>query len=197
MGRPRKFDEANVVQQAMLAFWQCGYESTTIRSLQEATGVDGKGLANVFGDKEQLFLRALDTYTQMASQTLEQVFATPSIEAIGVLFQAFVADPADVGDPRRSGCLVVNTVFELGPSTEPIRERIASYRALFIHHFQAALAASGVDDPSGRAEFLLAMWWGALSQVRLAGSTQAAKPVVEQIQQTLQHWAAQAATSTD
>ncbi|MEO0974590.1 MAG: TetR/AcrR family transcriptional regulator [Pseudomonadota bacterium] len=188
MGRPRKFDEAEVVQRAMVAFWQCGYESTTIRALQTATGVDGKGLANAFGDKEQLFLQALDAYTDFAAQTLDQVFATPCVEAIGAFLQGLASEDVPADDPRHSGCLMVNTVFELGPTSDAVRERVERYRGLFIDHFEAALAGSGIADAKARAEFLLAMLWGAVSQVRLTGSTRAAAPVVDQIRQTLASW---------
>ncbi len=39
-GRPRGFDESDVVNTAMVAFWSSGFAGTTIDELEKATGVD-------------------------------------------------------------------------------------------------------------------------------------------------------------
>ena len=38
-GRPREFDRDTALQQAMLAFWQHGYEGTSMADLVAATGL--------------------------------------------------------------------------------------------------------------------------------------------------------------
>ena len=106
MARPRNFDLKDVIQKAMMAFWQDGYEGTTMRSLQEATGVNGKGLSNVFGDKEQIFLKALEAYSEMYENVLNDSFAIPSLVAIEKFFEGLIEDQGTAEDPLSNGCLL-------------------------------------------------------------------------------------------
>lgn len=188
MPRPRKFDEAEVIEKAMLTFWQCGYDATTMKILQESTGVDGKGLANAFGDKEQIFLKVLDAYTDMASAVLSQVFAEPSIDSVIAFFGGIVDSDIDEEDPRQSGCLMVNTVFELGRTSDSVRKKVEKYRQLFLDCFELSLSASSIADPHQKSELLLGMLWGALSQIRLSGTIAAAKPMAREIINMLKSW---------
>lgn len=46
----------------MLAFWESGYETTSISDLTAAMGVTAPSIYAAFGDKKQLFLEALRRY---------------------------------------------------------------------------------------------------------------------------------------
>lgn len=188
MARPRKFDENEVVQNAMRTFWKCGYEATTMKLLQAATGVDARGLSNVFGDKEQLFLRSLEQYHAIFEMGLAKIFENPSIEAVDAFFEKLADDDIPDDHPANQGCLMVNTVIELGSTNEAVRERVERYRQMFIDHFQTSLTASNVSEPEDKAELLLGMLWGALTQIRLSGSKSAAKPMAHQILLVLRSW---------
>ena len=61
-GRPRNFDEAEVLAQAMQTFWTHGYEGTGVAELERATGLLRQSLYGAFGDKRRLFMRAVDYY---------------------------------------------------------------------------------------------------------------------------------------
>lgn len=188
MARPRKFDENDVVHKAMRAFWQCGYEATTMKTLQDATGVDARGLSNVFGDKEQLFIRSLEHYHAMFEGGLAKIFETPSLAAIETFFGRLADDDVPPDHPTNYGCLMVNTVIELGQTSEIVRQKVENYRKMFIDYFQAGLKASNIADPEDKAELLVGMLWGALTQIRLSGSKSAAKPMALQILQILKGW---------
>ena len=62
VGRPRQFDEDEVLEAAMEAFWANGYEATSLSQLMEATGLHKGSLYQAFGDKHSLFLAALERY---------------------------------------------------------------------------------------------------------------------------------------
>ena len=66
---------------------------------------------------------------------------------------------------------------------------IAQYRELFRSNFQRALEAEGILDSDTRAGFLLRALWGALSQIRLAGNTAAARPMTTIVIETIRAWA--------
>ncbi|MEM6640200.1 MAG: TetR/AcrR family transcriptional regulator [Pseudomonadota bacterium] len=188
MPRPRQFDEQDVLLKAMTTFWKHGYEATTFKMLEEATGVGVRGLSNVFGDKEQLFQRSLEAYHAMAETMISTAFATPSVDAIISFFEGLTAATTGADEIRNAGCLMVNTIFELGKTDSSFGPTIEAYRNMVLGHFEKALIASEVDDAPARAEFLLGVLWGALSQIRLAGSTNVAAPTIDVAVCTIRMW---------
>ncbi|WP_308916484.1 TetR/AcrR family transcriptional regulator [Jannaschia sp. LMIT008] len=189
MARPRNFDEDEALGAMVAVFWHHGYDATTMRMLEEATGIGVRGIANVFGDKEAIFLRVLATYHAQARGVVGAVLEPPSLDGVRMLFGSLAA-PADGDDVRNSGCLMVNTVFELGRTSAPVREAVEAYRTMWRDAFAACCAAGGVDDPQARGEYLLGLLWGALSQIRLAGRTDAAAPMARIAVETVDGWAA-------
>jgi TetR/AcrR family transcriptional repressor of nem operon len=66
MARPRQFDEERVLRAVRDQFWDAGYAATSLEDLMRVSGL-GKGSPYAaFGDKHQLFLRALRSYTAIA-----------------------------------------------------------------------------------------------------------------------------------
>jgi TetR/AcrR family transcriptional repressor of nem operon len=115
------------------------------------------------------------------------MFETPSVDAIIRIFER-VSSPADSDDARSSGCLMVNTVFEIDEPPGDIADEIARYRDLWRSTFQEALEADHIANAETRAEFLLGALWGALSQIRLAGDTAAARPMTSVVIETVRSW---------
>jgi AcrR family transcriptional regulator len=62
IGRPLSFDRDAVLEKAMRAFWESGYETTSISDLTAAMGVTAPSIYAAFGDKKGLFLEALRRY---------------------------------------------------------------------------------------------------------------------------------------
>jgi len=61
-GRPLSFDRDQALEQAMHVFWQRGYEAASIAELTAAMGITAPSLYTAFGDKERLFLEAIERY---------------------------------------------------------------------------------------------------------------------------------------
>ena len=59
MGRPRGFDERDVVDSAVGLFVRLGYEATSVDDLVAATGLHRGSLYKAFGSKRGLFVTAL------------------------------------------------------------------------------------------------------------------------------------------
>jgi TetR/AcrR family transcriptional repressor of nem operon len=187
MARPRSFEEPELLEAVMVAFWRHGYSATTYRSLETMSGVGIKSLANAFGDKDELFSKALARYREMVAGNLSKMFDPPSIGAIVAIFER-VSSPAEGDEPRSGGCLMVNTVFEIDEPATDVAIEIAQYRELFRSNFQRALEAERITDVDTRAEFLVGALWGALSQIRLAGDTAAARPMSSIVIETIRNW---------
>jgi TetR/AcrR family transcriptional regulator, transcriptional repressor for nem operon len=160
--RPRNFDDDDVVDRAMDAFWTHGYANTSPAQLAAATGVAKGSLYNAFNSKRELFDRALARYDVLGTGVAEEFMSRPGStrECIGA-FLRFLVD-SDVEQPVRRGCLAVNTTVELA-GRDP--EAMRAVRAMQEHTI-AALAARiargrregdvGPDtDPRTVAEFLM------------------------------------------
>jgi AcrR family transcriptional regulator len=57
-GRPREFDRDKALERAMLAFWQRGYEGTSMADLVQALGIASARIYAAFGSKQDLFRAA-------------------------------------------------------------------------------------------------------------------------------------------
>jgi TetR/AcrR family transcriptional repressor of nem operon len=187
MGRPRSFEESELLEAVMLAFWRHGYTATTYRGLEALSGVGIRSIANTFGEKDELFAKALSRYRHRVADNLGVMFEHPSVEAIIGVFER-VSSPAEGDDARNAGCLMVNTVFEVDDPTDDIADEVARYRDLWLSTFLHALEADRIADPETRADFLVGALWGALSQIRLAGDTTAARSMTSIVIQTISGW---------
>lgn len=62
IGRPRTFIHEDALNEAMLAFWEYGFETTSMSLLTKRMNMNAPSIYAAFGDKKNLFLKALDMY---------------------------------------------------------------------------------------------------------------------------------------
>jgi len=126
MPRPREFDESAALEAAMECFWQRGYEATSLRDLTASMGLTAPSLYNAFGDKEELFARALELYldrtTRDRLRRLEEKLAPKA--AIHRFFAEIVEH--SINDRQRKGCFLVNSALEVAPHHADCRAVIAA-----------------------------------------------------------------------
>jgi AcrR family transcriptional regulator len=112
MGRPREFDAGAVVEAAKQLFWTCGYLTTTVADLEQATGLSRSSLYATFTSKRDLFAAVLGVYVETFIDPLigplETQDAGPA-EIIGYfkVVEALFEDPV-----AQRGCLLINTIGE-------------------------------------------------------------------------------------
>jgi AcrR family transcriptional regulator len=82
MGRARAFDADEALDRAMTVFWTKGYEGASVADLTEAMGINRPSLYATYGNKEELFRKALERYgegpssyerTALAQRTAREV----------------------------------------------------------------------------------------------------------------------------
>ena len=107
----KSYDETEVLDGAMHAFWARGYAGTSVADLVAATGINRGSLYAAFTGKRGLFLSALEHYDDRhRARFLDEIARTHAPrEAIIEAFRRAAA-PADDVPP---GCLLVNTALEL------------------------------------------------------------------------------------
>ncbi len=121
MGRPLSFDKNKALVNAMLVFWYQGYEATSMKDLEKATGLVPSSIYNAFGNKETFFLEILDYYAQkvLTPRVERYLKQADPIKAIRDFFSTCFSDL-----PRgKSGmaCLLVNSISELAIHNPKIR----------------------------------------------------------------------------
>src|SRR3546814_7402993 len=70
-GRPLSFDRDTALERAMLVFWRYGYEAASLQELTSAMGITPPSLYAAFGDKEKLFLEAVERYSSKSCDALD------------------------------------------------------------------------------------------------------------------------------
>ncbi len=126
MARTKDFDEAEVLQKAMRLFWSKGYNGTSMQDLVEGLGISRSSLYDTFGDKHQLYLKALETYqqnygTQLCALTTK---ADSAKIAVKQLLQLVVDDL--LGDKQRKGCFMVNAGIEMANHDSDVNQLLCT-----------------------------------------------------------------------
>lgn len=117
----KQYNETEVLERAMTAFWAHGYVATSMSDLVEATGINRGSIYAGFSDKRTLFMKALRYYDkQYRADFLDQIGRTR--EARDAILAAFEsAAKAATGGKNPGGCLLVNTALELSPHDPEVR----------------------------------------------------------------------------
>lgn len=127
VGRPRAFDTDKALDAALQVFWRKGYEGTSMPDLTEAMGINRPSLYAAFGNKEELFRKALDRYAEKAS-FLKEALAEPSARKVAEKLLMGTADAlTEPCNPR--GCLAVQGALSCGEEASVIRNELAARRA--------------------------------------------------------------------
>lgn len=167
MARTKEFDPDAALLAALELFWERGYEATSVADLVERTGVARASIYATFGDKRELYLKALDRYGELTDPDLLTRLSQPGpvLPAVRALVKRYASEAS--GADGRRGCFVVNTAVELGPHDARAAHRVqgnwdfletALTSALLRAQAQGELAAD--KDPRSLARMLLVLMQG-------------------------------------
>ena len=82
IGRPREFDFDQALDLALQVFWRKGYEGASMADLTEAMGITKPSLYAAFGNKEELFRKALDRYVDGPGGYVRIALEKPTARAV-------------------------------------------------------------------------------------------------------------------
>ncbi|WP_198780729.1 MULTISPECIES: TetR/AcrR family transcriptional regulator [Shewanella] len=127
VGRPRAFDTNDALAKALEVFWRKGFEGTSLTDLTQAMGINKPSLYAAFGNKEQLFLKAIELYEQRPCAffypALEQKTAYQVVES---MLLGAASSLADTSHPQ--GCLIVQGALTCSEAGEAIKETLINRR---------------------------------------------------------------------
>lgn len=174
MARPRAFDRGAALRKAMLAFWERGYEETSIADLTATMGIAAPSLYAAFGDKRSLFDEAVALYTASEGAPIAQALGHPTArEAVEAVLQTAAVEYTRSGQPR--GCFVI---------AEPLLEiQRRGSRAALAERLRAGVEArelSADTDVESLASYFAVVMAGMSSQARDGASTGELRAVADQ-----------------
>jgi AcrR family transcriptional regulator len=107
-GRPLSFDRSVALDAAMDAFWRYGYEGASVSILTTAMGITPPSLYTAFGDKQRLYLEALDRYMHRPGLDLELLLDRnpTAFDAVKSMLTSASKQQTRPGQPR--GCMLMN-----------------------------------------------------------------------------------------
>lgn len=185
MARPREFDPDQALQAALMQFWQKGYEGTSIADLTAAMGITKPSLYACFGNKEELFRKALDSYEGGYRAMADAALAEPDARmAVRRLLQGY-ADLLTRQDMPH-GCLGLNGAIACSPDSESIRQELVRRRleaeAVVARRLERAREEGelGPDaNPEALARYLMAVAMGLAVQAKAGATREMLGEVVE------------------
>ena len=121
----KQFDVDEVLDKAMQAFWERGYQGTSMQDLVERTGIHRGSLYATYRDKQALFRAALLRYDErVRGRLLERLESLDQPrEAIRQALMAFVEGLSDKGGNK--GCFMTNTALELAAHDREVGRIVA------------------------------------------------------------------------
>ncbi|WP_329384354.1 TetR/AcrR family transcriptional regulator [Streptomyces sp. NBC_01716] len=127
IGRPRGFDADEALERAMLVFWEHGYEGASLAGLTDAMGISTTSMYAAFGNKEELFRKALERYTEGPSAYLARALEEPT--ALGVA-TAILAGTirTTTRAARPQGCMGVQGALAAGDAGRDVRDLLVDWR---------------------------------------------------------------------
>ena len=129
-----------MVEAAGDLFWERGYEMTSIGELEKKTGLDRSSLYHAFGNKHALFEAALKCYVEvnLEARLVGMREGEAGLETVADFFTGMAETFRS--DPRAGrGCLMVNSVAELGSRDSHVVRAAVAYRDKFREAFAATL----------------------------------------------------------
>ena len=129
VGRPREFDEEQVLDAAMKAFWANGYEATSLADLVSVTGLHKGSLYQAFGDKHALFVQTLNRYLQGIRHHKNQILdqAVTPLAGIRAVLHGFIdMSEGDCSCPR--GCMAVKSLVEMAPHDAEVQRIMEDHK---------------------------------------------------------------------
>ncbi|MET8245695.1 TetR/AcrR family transcriptional regulator [Streptomyces sp. NPDC005202] len=183
-GRPRSFDRATALEKAILAFWEHGYEATSVSDLTRVMGIGAPSLYAAFGDKQSLFAEVVCEYGARYGSFGDRALAEEPTARAAVerMLREAAVEYTAPGHPR--GCLVIHAATNCTTPEieESLRERRNANIAAFESRIKEGVAAGELPadtDAGALARYVGAIVQGMSQQARDGASREELEAVAE------------------
>jgi TetR/AcrR family transcriptional repressor of nem operon len=164
MPRQKEFDVQEVLDRAMLLFWEHGYEATSVRDLITDMSISSSSLYSTFGDKRAIYEAVLERYRAVEREQFYALLQAPG-EARPIVGRMF-AELLDfqLADVRQRGSFTLNAAVEWGGRDPGIagqlRAHLEDMVGLLAERLAAAQTNGEISDRYSPADLALHIMLG-------------------------------------
>lgn len=127
-GRPREFCTERALDRALEVFWRKGYEGASLLDLTDAMAISRPSLYAAYGNKQELFRRAIDRYLDGPAAHVRAALDEPTAKKVAVrMLASGIALATDKRNPP--GCFLVHGALVCGDAAADARQQLDNCRA--------------------------------------------------------------------
>lgn len=180
MGRLRSFNTEAVLDSAAAEFRIHGFANTSTEKLCEAAGLRRSSLYNTFISKEELFVQALQRYTDVVSSRLETVLTNAELNGGTRLWRIVEMVVAEELTARKkghaAGCMTVHTFMspdlrQNDPRVQSILDHDLDRRLLLLTQAAKIGQLDGSVRPESSPEDIATLIVSIISGLRVTAQT--------------------------
>ena len=179
IGRPREFDRDAALEAAMLLFWRKGFAATSMNDLCDAMGVRSPSLYAAFGNKEALYLEAVEHYVRIQGPPVWGKLAEGATARAGIE-NLLIAGTGSLPKSRATPAGCMATLAAVGdewpaPITRVVKKGRLEMLGMLRSRLETAVAKGELPastDIDGLSRFYLSVFQGMAIQAQ-DGATQA------------------------
>lgn len=192
MARPAEFDRDEVIDQALYAFRVKGYGGTSVRDLEQATGLKPGSIYSAFGNKRQFYLETLTRFYQTMQSDLRSALSSQQDPVEGLrLFFDQVLNSVLNDSPERC-CYVIKSALELSNTDSEVRTIITGHFYVMHELIAEALRSAqqmgrigGDKNPHVAAKLMLNNLFGLNVESMLAPEKELLTAMIDELFNTL------------
>ncbi|MEO0683867.1 MAG: TetR/AcrR family transcriptional regulator [Cyanobacteria bacterium J06649_11] len=150
-GPNKTFEPEMVLAKAMEVFWAKGYEAASLSELLQNMEISRKSMYDTFGNKQALFLKALEHYAQTNLRSIKEQLSAPGspLSNIEQLLQSWQITH---GKPGSKGCMLGTSAADFDTSNVEIAPVLRSYFARLENiYYEAVSQAQAAGELSTEA----------------------------------------------
>lgn len=188
MARTKAFDTDEALDRALRIFWRNGYEGTSMQDLVDGMQINRASLYDTFGNKETLYLAALQQYQRQNQEQVQQLIERHSSvrAALDELLETMIQD--SLSDPEKKGCFVVNATTGLANRYEEVNRLVSDNEQQMAYTF-ADLIKQGQEqgeiDAKRDARTLSSYLFASLQGLRVLAVTNSDVVLLRRVKDTV------------
>ena len=128
-GRPPSYDRDVALGAIRDVFWDRGFSAASLDDIAAAAGMNRPSLYGAFGNKREMYLAALRTFSVESGRELQKALGAPTLREALDAFYIWAIQEYISGNAGPRGCLVICTAVTEATGDAAIRSALAAILA--------------------------------------------------------------------